>query len=297
MDGFVKSIKGGIGTCCVPLFRFYIRYFPFQFGKRFLLGKVIWREYRYVARTKAGFKMAGRSADQVQGFIYYFGVWEPNLSAFIESRLSLGRTFIDIGANVGYFTLLAARKGSVVSIEAFPSIFSTLTENVLRNRLNNVRLVPYAVIDTARDIQMFHGGESNEGRSTTVAGRFQSQAITVRGKPLDALLTDNEIASARMIKIDVEGAERAVIVGMKSLLPKFPDDIEIVVEVSPSAPGQANEIFAIFESAGFFPYLIENSYELGYYLSSPAPTRPLRMRELPIKMTDVVFSKINADAL
>ncbi len=73
--------------------------------------------------------------------IWLFGIWEPDLTAFIASRLEAGDTFIDVGANIGVFSMLASHHvgstGSVVAIEASPRVYGELLTTL---ELNGVRL-------------------------------------------------------------------------------------------------------------------------------------------------------------
>ena len=297
-------IKSRIAEKLLPVARLYIRHFPFKIAKYFLFRQFGWREFDYTARTKFGALMSGRATDLVQGFIYYFGVWEPNLSAFVSARLKgySDRTFVDVGANVGYFSLLAAshlKDGSVIAIEAFPSIFKKLETNVHLNNFSNIRLLPWAVTDIERNVLMFHAGAGNEGATTSIAGKFNSDPVKISGKPLPCLLTDGEIKSIKLIKIDVEGAEYSVVTGMKELIKSLPDDAEVVIEITPSAysEGQLAEVFDIFKSAQFLPYALENSYDPNYYIQGLQPVLPSLLRSLPTKQTDVVFSKVSAEFL
>jgi len=278
------NVRSAVIAWLVPLARLYIRYVPFGMFKPFLWARVGWRS--------------------VQGYIYHFGVWEPNLTAFIERRLAgqTGRTFVDVGANVGYFSLLAAKTmpgGNVVAIEAFPSIYAKLQENIGLNAFRNIRTVPCAATQNDCEIEMFYAGSENEGGTTTVPGRFSATPVRVRGKPLTDILTDYEVRSMRIMKIDVEGGEHAVIHGMRLILDKLQPDAEIIVEVTPDALGSEKmaEIFTLFESAGYMPYGIENIYAASYYLSPAEISRPERIRMLPNEQTDVVFSKVDADYL
>lgn len=248
--------------------------------------------------------MAGNSLDAVQGRIYYFGVWEPNLTAFITERISgaIGRSFIDIGANVGYFSLLAAKlmpSGKVVSIEAFPSIFEKLENNIRLNHLTNVRAVPYAATEQDCEIEMYHAGSMNEGATTSLAGIFPSAPIRVAGRPLSSILSKDEVMTARIIKMDVEGAEYSVMQGFKSLLDHLPIDAELVIEINPDSLGhdKLKWIFDVFETGGYAAYEIQNSYLDSYYLNLPVIERPIRLRTLPNRQTDVVFSRTFADVI
>lgn len=301
---YIKNLKDAIGNIALPLARLYIRYTPFNLGKKTLWKHFSYRERDYLVRTQSGTKMQGKSIDLVQGYIYYFGIWEPNLTNFITTRLKKHsqRTFIDIGANVGYFSLIASRllpSGTVVSIEAFPQIYQKLLSNLEINSALNVRTVNVAATDSRRQIPMFHAGNQNEGATTSIADKFNSTPTLVEGLPLSDILTEEEIESIRLIKIDVEGAEYSVIQGMKIIIPKLKNDVEIIVEINPRALGEKhmNEIFDTFRSAGFFPYVLSNSYDPDYYLLSQKTTNPIRMTAVPDLQTDVVFSRVDAAIL
>src|SRR5919109_5225137 len=121
-----------------PLLRAYIRWAPWRLGKRTLwtwAGEALARQRRsFVARTRYGFRIAGDQSLIMPRCIYWFGVWEPPLSRWIRGALGPGDTFVDIGANFGYFTLLAARavgpEGSVVAVEASRASVRRLEENL-----------------------------------------------------------------------------------------------------------------------------------------------------------------------
>src|SRR5207249_2412898 len=101
---------------------------------------------------------------------YYFGMWEPHISRWIDERLSPGDTFIDVGANIGYYSLLAARRvgptGSVVAIEPSPKTFRALEANLAQNRLKNVRTVNAAVSDRQATVPLYHGPDTHGGLTT-----------------------------------------------------------------------------------------------------------------------------------
>ena len=98
-----------------------------------------------IASTYAGGRMLVDVADFIGTRIYYFGVWEPHLSALISARLRAGDVFCDIGANIGYYTVLAAPivgdAGKVVAIEPSMTTHEMLAKNVKLNNADNVRTV------------------------------------------------------------------------------------------------------------------------------------------------------------
>ena len=249
-----------------------------------------------------GFVVAGNTNDLIQGYLYWFGVWEPNLTDFILRRMGEAphRVFVDVGANIGYFTTLVAKRysqSSVVSIEAFPPTVEKLRLNLNRNGVKNVRLIDVAVSDTQGIVEFFYAGCFNEGATTTVKGRLQSTALPVSCQPLSELLSGDEIAAARLIKIDVEGAELRVINGLVSILPLLPEDCEVIVEISGDSIEGAGLIYAAFAAHGFHAYELENDYDPLSYLYPQAPRRPQRLSSIPRKQTDVVFSRFDLDSL
>ena len=253
--------------------------------------------------TKAnGFVVAGNTNDLIQGYLYWFGIWEPNLTDFILRRMGEApdRVFVDVGANIGYFTTLVAKRhpqSSVVSIEAFPPTVEKLRLNLERNGLKNVRLIDVAVSDTQGIVEFFYAGCFNEGATTTVKGRFQSTALPVSCKRLSELLSDEEIAAARLMKIDVEGAELRVVNGLVSILPLLPEDCEVIVEISGDSVEGSGLIHAAFAAHGFHAYELENNYDPLSYLNPQAPRRPQRLSAISTKQTDVVFSRLDLDSL
>ncbi len=93
MSGFASKF----GDWSAPMVRAYVRYSLINFGKAKLLDLFRWRARRYTVATKHSGRMSGMSNDLVPGYIYYFGVWEPTLTALILQRMGglRDRTFVD----------------------------------------------------------------------------------------------------------------------------------------------------------------------------------------------------------
>ena len=310
------SVKAIIHWMVIPPFRAFFRYAPFLAGKRRLwnlVGEHLYRSDPYVtARTVFGSKLYLDASDPIGRYIYYFGVWEPNLTSWINLRLRPGDTFIDVGANVGYFSLLASKlvgdSGRVVAIEALPQIFRVLARNLKINEFaQNVRGVNMAAWNEDAKIQVFTRQDHPPGVSTTSrewATRFHLDShVEVPAVPLTTILQQEEMETARLIKIDVEGAEWRVLSAMKPMLRSSRDDLEIVVEVTPKlleAEGTACEtLLDFFRSWGFYPYRIDNDYSELAYVARGVPSRPTRIEKISrtADQTDVVFSRVDASSL
>jgi FkbM family methyltransferase len=264
-----------------------------------------WQSYSFVATTVFGAKMAGNTMDIIQQYLYYFGVWEPRLTRWITQGLQPRDTFIDVGANIGYFSLLASslvgEAGAVVAIEASPQTFVLLENNLARNHITNVRALNVAVSNRHGVAHVFRGHAWNIGQTTIVKDEDLRSECDVLTAPLGALLLPVESQNARVIKIDVEGAEWAVATGMVPLLRGSRADLEVIVEIDPvrlakqgKCPG---DVMKIFLEAGFHAYGIENDYSPLSYLRPIGDSRPIRLHRPPEQLTDVVFSRRDAGLL
>jgi FkbM family methyltransferase len=246
--------------------------------------------------------MACDVPDMIQAHIYYFGQWEPNLTAFLTRRLRPGDGFVDVGANIGYFALLAAAlvgdHGAVVAVEASPRIHRALLDNIRRNRRANIRALNVAASDRHGSVDLYRGTPGNQGTASLLPAPGREKEATVAAVPFDELLHDADVATARVIKIDVEGAEAPIVRRILARIGDFRPDLEIVVELA-AAPASADadsaaRIIERFRAAGFFGYRLTNAFSVARYLDR-APAVPPRRLEGPIVgREDVVFSRQDA---
>jgi hypothetical protein len=121
--------------------------------------------------------------------------------------------------------------------------------------------------------------------------------------PLPDVLEAEEIANARVVKVDVEGAEGSVVRGMASLLDRLRPDAEVTVEVTPDRMAQlgdsVEELLDTMREHGFHVYRLANEYAAASY------PRALRGRAaVPIRWhgpidgeSDLIFSRVDAETL
>lgn len=223
--------------------------------------------------TYFGAKMTCDPADSVQRTIMLFQVWEPGITRLIERNLRPGAVFVDVGANVGYDSLLAATRvgseGAVVAVEAFPAIFERLQRNLAHNPVlsGRVRPVNMAVSDRPGSIDLYGFGPRNIGATTTLASRHGKRVATVPAQRLGDILTDDEMARARLIKMDVEGAEPAILGDILDNLDTYPDDMDLIVEANPEDDVEMmGRVFGRLSAAGFSAWIVENEYSNRWYL-------------------------------
>jgi len=272
------------------------------------------RRLHVTAVTKEGHALDAPLPDMIPMYLFLFGIWEPDLTAYITRSLRPGDTMIDVGANHGAFVLLAAgivgATGRVVAVEALPSMATRLKRNIETNRdsegatLAPIDVIAAAASDREGEVTIYEGPFENLGRTTTLETRGERAVATVRCAPLAALVDDDAIRAARLIKIDVEGAEPAVLAGLAESIGALAADVEILVELSPhwwaeSGPDAAT-VLAPFLHAGFRVYELPNDYWPWRYafprrVAAPAPLRePLDALR---RRVDLILSRRDLPAL
>lgn len=290
----------------------YLRRTPVPAGRALLYTRVVdpllvrW-PVRRLLTTAEGDRFLCRTEDVLQRRLYAFGVWEPAITAFVNSRLRPGDTFVDVGANVGYYTVVASRlvgpAGRVIALEPSPSIRAELVANLALNASANVRVSSVAASNAAGTAVIHRATDSNRGSSSLLASRGFEAEAEVRTEPLDTLLSAEEWASARIIKIDVEGFEGQVIEGMLRHLRHARPDLEIVVEISPvELAEQGFNVAALagaLRESGFNAYAVEDLP--AHYLYGPEAFAPSagRVNVVPAGAAPyvIVFSREDAGQL
>ena len=258
----------------------------------FVQPRLAWRDYPFAAaRTNYGAVLSGTTFDALQSHVYYFGTWEPQVEAVIRRTLKPGDTFLDIGANVGYFSMLAAHlvgpSGNVVAFEASSRILRMLQENVERNGFSErIRLVHAAVADR-ETILSLHDGPSQNCGMTSLLRSGEGGSEQVRAATLGALLKAGEKSSARLIKIDVEGAEGLVLEGMEPILPEL-YEADLLVEIDPSL-NSSQAILERLTRHGWRGYQIQYKDLTEAYCYPPAKVELVALTTPPTKTMDVLF--------
>lgn len=157
---------------------------------------------------------------------YWLGTYEPDLQFALKHFAASGMTVFDVGANIGYISLLCARlvgsDGSVFSFEALPANLDRLKKNIeLNDFASCITPVPSAVVESNREVSFLVGPSSGMGKVQGSAGREKprdGRVIQVQGISLDSYVYDHAHPEPQLIKIDIEGGEVLALPGMRRLL-------------------------------------------------------------------------------
>jgi FkbM family methyltransferase len=169
------------------------------------------------------------------------GDFETQMSILMDEVLRPGDTFIDIGANEGYFSVLAGLCGCrVYCIEPQTRIHEILERNFLLNGLESrIKIYPVALAARAGQVRLYLRPVSISGSSGVFrTGRFGWNSELVRAMTLDQIFQEERIGSARLIKMDCEGSEHDVIAGAAKVLQDGLVDV-LALEFHPSVTPDA----------------------------------------------------------
>jgi len=164
------------------------------------------------------------------------GTYDPHMIALFKRCVRPGMTVLDLGAQVGYFSLLAAQRvgktGRVVSFEPDPRNYAVLCDNVRRNGFETiVQTHRTAVADRCGVATFYMAGSSRSSSMLDRTDREREGACRVETVSIDEVVDAGRVD---VVKIDVEGAEPLTIAGMTRTLERNPD-LLLFVEVNASA--------------------------------------------------------------
>jgi len=179
--------------------------------------------------------------DPVVSGALHFGVYEKAETKFFYTACHDGMTFLDVGANIGYYTALAARivgpNGNVIALEPDPESYQYLEQTIKANAVGNVRAFQIAASDSPATLPLFIS-KDNRGDNRLYAPAEKRPQIEVEARPIDELLSENNINTVDLIKIDVQGYEPKVIAGLKKTITGSPN-ITILMEFWPKGIAEA----------------------------------------------------------
>jgi FkbM family methyltransferase len=153
---------------------------------------------------------------------YWLGTYEQDLQQAIRDWVEPGNVIYDLGANIGYVSLLFARatgsSGRVLAFEPLPANQERLQKNLQLNNAINIALIPSAVADKSGSTAFMVHTSGEMGKLKGAAGKSEgfAQEISVQTIALDDFAVTNPIP--QLIKIDIEGGEILALRGMSTIL-------------------------------------------------------------------------------
>lgn len=190
------------------------------------------------------------------------GMWEPDISSLLPKVLRPGGTFVDVGANIGYFPVMAAKlvgsTGHIFAVEPEPRNVRLLHGNLWRNDVRNCTVLPVAALDRSGHVRM---AVNDDMRAAWVVPDLDTGFLVPCAR-LDDLLGARPVD---VIKIDAEGVDHLVVRGAEGIIAGNPD-ILLVVEFLPRLKelhGETPaEILDYYQSLGLELFLLSSYGDL-----------------------------------
>jgi FkbM family methyltransferase len=187
----------------------------------------------------------------------FAAVLEPETAAWFQ--VGTGDTVVDVGAHIGRYSLLAARRASrVIAVEPEPSNYAMLKQNVALNGFSNVTVVLAALSNRSGRARLYlpkSGDTASNSLEPNGSGGLQKagqeQGIEVECETLDDLVLRLGLQSVDWLKIDVEGHEVSVLKGGQRMLNKVR---RLIIEVADS---NAKACRALLNEVGFETFAVE----------------------------------------
>jgi FkbM family methyltransferase len=203
-----------------------------------------------VGRTPGGSPIALSMRDYQHRGIYFEGSYEPEIAALFKRLIAPGATVFDVGANAGYLSILAGELSARVhSFEPNPRVRALLRLSAQLGS-GDLEVLPYACSDHAGTMPLYLSDPGETGRSGLMVERADS--VEVETIALDEYAARAN-AHPQLVKIDVEGAEGAVIRGMSEILRADRPTLIVELHITKGETEHAShdEVAALLEQAGY----------------------------------------------
>lgn len=208
-----------------------------------------------------GFKFKCYVQEHMGGQIFFRGSYSGDQLKLLETLLHPDAVFVDVGANQGEFSVMAASRASrVISFEPVDEYRRRLEDNIALNGFRNVHIMPFALGDVEKDLPiydapgMFTDGTRHEGLPTLYASEKRPNVReTVRVRRLDDVLAELAVNRVDVMKLDIEGAEWSALRGAEKTLARFRPVLilEIARETCQSAGYEAEDFARWIISQGY----------------------------------------------
>lgn len=273
------------------LLLYYLRNFPNDFGKSQLVKYVKLPSFRgdVVYKSKNGIYWILDLNEYQMKQIFVYDIYERNsirhLLKIIRNKIGNRFVFIDVGANIGFYSLTIARacKDFEYQIHCFepnPFTHSLLNENIKKNRVNNIILNRMGLSDREATATLTYN-QQNLGTANTFTTNATGIQDQIQLQTLDKYCNEKGIKKVDIIKVDIEGGEFDFLKGAKDILYKS-RTVLMIMEIV-----EANCNRAGYTSKQLFDYCIQLGFKA--YLPKAWPFKLKRITKIPLNYHDNIF--------
>jgi len=238
----------------------------------------------YKKRLLGNFYMLLNPTEHIQQQLFWYGYYEKELGDLLKKIVRPDDVVIDIGANIGYFSLLVANNipsVNVISFEPVKDLFQSMNENISLNDFKNISTINAAVGEINEEKELYISAFDNLGMSSfKQPENYSGKKERVKVVTIDNWFKTSGLSKIDIIKLDIEGSELAALKGMKDILQK--QKLVLIVEVNP----ETLSMFSV-KPSDICDYLKQLNFE-GFIILENARLEPLRKIEIN-KTTNILF--------
>lgn len=247
----------------------FLRKYYFGFYTRVLKPLSIFRGRVITASYNGDQKMILHLDDWIQQQIYFLDYYDRRGIEYIKMHFRANNTFIDIGANVGSYSLvasgLAGKSGKVYAFEPVSHVYRQLSQNIELNNISNIIAEPLAIYEQKKLLDIHVSDLENTGMSSIFRHDHESgETQRVQAIVFDDYVMEHDIREIQIIKMDIEGAELHALKGMQMVLKNLRPCL--IIELSPTAlenaPTDSQDIISYLAGFNYSPRGINSKGEL-----------------------------------
>ncbi|MFD1552694.1 hypothetical protein DNU06_08985 [Putridiphycobacter roseus] len=235
----------------------YLRRFPIDYFKNHLIKYVKLPEGDIIYKSYTGLKYKLNLKDHVMKQVYLMGIYEKNTFRQLSKYVKTTDTFVDVGANIGTYTLGLSsliKKGRIISFEPNPRALVYLEENIKMNQIENITVNAVGLSNKDETLTLYTPHLTG---ASIHKFKDSDQQETISLTTLDSYCKKNNINNIDILKIDIEGHEFKCLQGAVNIIKKSKNMI-LIVEIDDNclkANISKEDLFEFIQNMGFNAYL------------------------------------------
>ncbi len=245
----------------IPFFK------PHFFGihKRIFLPLNLFKGVVRTVKFKKDILLKLEVSDWVQENLYFLDAYEDSELLFMKHILKDGSVFIDIGANIGLYSLVASKivkkNGSIYAFEPYPKNREAFNENIALNNFKNIVVENFAIAEKEGEIALFYNMDNANLGMVSAYVTDLDNAVKVKTISLDNYVKNQHITKIDFIKLDIEGGEYTALLGMQEVLTNLSPIlmIEILEYVPFTKNTNQDKIVSFLEKFGYQKWFISEN--------------------------------------
>lgn len=222
----------------------------------------------YKKRLEDDFFMFLNPTEHIQQQLFWYGYYEKELGDLLKKIIKPTDVFIDVGANIGYFSLLVAHRFSsakVISFEPVADLYKKMNDNITLNSIKNIITENTAAGEVSGEREIFVSAPDNLGMSSFhKPENYSGYKEKTKVVAIDEWFKSSGLSQIDIVKLDIEGSELAALKGMKEILQNFKPFL--IIEINPETLSmfnlQPSDIYDFLQHEGFKQFLISENARL-----------------------------------